>query len=379
MRKTILAFTAAVLGTSFLGNGAVSAATLAEQHHWTPVFTTLPARNVFLRSPIRQKAFGTTIPFYTSTVKSPLNNTTYTYDIVGANPTTGSSTTVTYVPLAIRVHFSNGAVLDPSQPGCGDTVSVENRFFGSPLFNPVSLVSNGVNVGTTQIIDGFQRAEFWKYANGTNYHVLLSASGAPKLIDVTAPSGSTAVAGVCSGSNHDIGEIDINAYDSLIRSIAGQYATPTQLPIILSYNVFQTQSGQCCILGYHSAYGVSGGTQTYSVGAYNDAGIFSAPIEDIHAWTHEIGEWANDPFVQAFNRDNSTPSWGHVGQVSTCQSNLEVGDPLTGTPFLVSYNGFTYHPQELAFFSWFYRTASTGTGGKFSFEGTFASAQGRCR
>ena len=28
---------------------------------------------------------------------------------------------------------------------------------------------------------------------------------------------------------------------------------------------------------------------------------------------------------------NPTPKWGHIGQVSGCQSNLEVGDPLSGT------------------------------------------------
>jgi hypothetical protein len=62
---------------------------------------------------------------------------------------------------------------------------------------------------------------------------------------------------------------------------------------------------------------------------------------------HEIGEWMNDPFG-----NNPTPLWGHTGQVSGCQNNLEVGDPLTGTivPPVVMPNGFTYHLQELAFF-----------------------------
>jgi len=49
---------------------------------------------------------------------------------------------------------------------------------------------------------------------------------------------------------------------------------------------------------------------------------------------------------------------------------LEVGDPLTGTNFKMKHGSFTYHPQELAFFSWFYRTRSVATEGKYSFEGT---------
>ena len=42
-----------------------------------------------------------------------------------------------------------------------------------------------------------------------------------------------------------------------------------------------------------------------------------------------------------------------------CQDNLEVGDPLTGFNFspIGGRNGFTYHLQELTFFSWFYRLA----------------------
>jgi hypothetical protein len=42
-------------------------------------------------------------------------------------------------------------------------------------------------------------------------------------------------------------------------------------------------------------------------------------------------------------------------------------------------NGFTYHLQELAFFSWFYRQdPSTGVNGWYSDNGTFPSAQAAC-
>ena len=57
----------------------------------------------------------------------------------------------------------------------------------------------------------------------------------------------------------------------------------------------------------------------------------------------------DDPLV-----NNATPPWGHIGQVSGCQANLENGDPLSGTIIPISMNGFTFHPQELAFSSWFY-------------------------
>ena len=59
-------------------------------------------------------------------------------------------------------------------------------------------------------------------------------------------------------------------------------------------------------------------------------------------------------------------------------SNLEVGDPLSGSeaPRIVMPNGFTYHLQELAFFSWFYQARSLGVHGWFSDNGTFLSNAG---
>ncbi|MDQ2858226.1 MAG: hypothetical protein M3R53_06195 [Candidatus Eremiobacteraeota bacterium] len=369
MKKFALLVCAAIAGTT-LAPSAQAAGTPRSQ--MKPFFTTLPARGVDTASLQFQAAAGATIPFFTNTVTSPLDHTTYQFSIVGADPTKAKVTThVQYVPIALRVHFSDGTVLDPSKPGCNDTVSVSQRFFQSPLFQNQSQTSNGVLVGNTQVIDAFQRAEFWKYVKGTNYHTLLVTSLQPRLLDVTAPSGSVTSPGACAGTAHNLGQIDINAYDSILQGIANKYATTAQIPVIMSYNVVQT-SGGCCIIGYHSAYGRSTGTQVYATGAYTDFGIFSG-ISDIHAWSHELGELFNDPFV-----NNATPAWGHVGQVSGCQNNFETGDPLTGTPYLLVHNGFTYHPQEQAFFDWFYRTPASGTGGEYSFEGKFETAQGAC-
>jgi hypothetical protein len=350
---------------------------LNDRSHWKLEFRTVPPQNVNFATLADQARANKTLPFFSNTIKSPLNGQTYSYSLVGTDPTKSlTSTTVKYRPIALRFHFPNGVVLDPTQPGCGDTVAVDTRFFTGPLFVNDPLTSNGINVGNTQYEDAFMRAEFWEEAGSSgNYHVLLKkAKPSMKVlvVDETAPSGSTAVTGGCAGSNHDLGEIPYGAYVGLIQTVSNKYAKPGELPIMLAYNVVQT-SGGCCIIGFHGAYGRTGGTQVYATGSYTDPGEFGA-IQDIYAWTHEIGEAFNDPFV-----NNATPAWGHVGQVSGCQNNLEVGDPLTGTPAVtVPLNGFTYHGQELAFFDWFYRTPSQGTGGKFSFEGTFTSSQGTC-
>jgi hypothetical protein len=75
------------------------------------------------------------------------------------------------------------------------------------------------------------------------------------------------------------------------------------------------------------------------------------------------------------------PALGHIGQVSGCQTNLEVGDPLSGNLFEVTMpDGVTYHPQELAFFSWFFNEVpSLGLNGWYSMGGTFRTPAARCR
>jgi hypothetical protein len=82
----------------------------------------------------------------------------------------------------------------------------------------------------------------------------------------------------------------------------------------------------------------------------------------------------NDPFGS-----NLTAPWGGTGQVQTsCQANLEVGDPLTGTdiPPVTMPNGFTYNLQELAFFPWFFGAPSVSVNGWFSNNNTFKKDAG---
>jgi hypothetical protein len=353
-----------------------SAGSPAAIHHWVPMTTAFPLKGVSLKTLLEQQALGATIPFYTESVTSPLDAQTYTYSIVGQNPKHSNTTTkLTYVPIVLVIKYRDGTVLDPRKPSCADNVSVEDRFFRGPNFGSTDLVSNGIDVGTTQLGDGFQRAEFWKILKGQNYHTVLESTrtSLPVIVNVNAPSSATTETGVCTTPNHRVGLIPLLWYELEVQKIAQTYATTSQVPLILNYNTFLTTS-TCCILGYHQAFQTSAGTHVLATAAYSDKDIFgSVPIEDIDVWTHEIGELLNDPFV-----NNATPAWGHVGQVTGCQNNLEVGDPLTGTAFTLDYNHFTYHPQELAFFSWFYRTKSSGTGGRDSFEGTFKTPQGTC-
>jgi hypothetical protein len=356
-----------------------------ELRQLVPRFLTLPSRNVDFATLDAQRAASRTIPFYTGMITSPLNKVTYSYSIAGSDPTkSNATTTVLYKPILLRIHFADGTVLDPTKPGCGDTVSVANRFFKGPNFVPVALTSNGVNVGKVQISDGFERAEFWKILKGPGFHLVLKAAAAPAVVDVTAPGGASGTkSGVCAGKNHNVGGIEESRMADIIIRIAKQRAKTNQIAYFLTYNVFSTNRvGKCCYLGFHSSFGTAGGTQVFTIAAYNDKGVFpnDPGMADIATGTHEF-ELLDDPFPGDSVNGNNVPPWGGVGQIEkgSCFPYLETGDPLTGTQFEVRYNGFTYHPQELAFFSWFFRTPSIGTGGKYSFRGTFTHGKQLCR
>jgi hypothetical protein len=362
-----------------------------------PMFVLRPHADISEATLDAQAAVHRTIPFWRAHITSPLRAQDFSYDMVGNTPYAAPSRAVIpYVPIVARVHFQDGTVLDPTQPGNCDPVSPAVRFMNSPLFQPAVFTSNGVNVsagvrGGTQLTSAFQRANFWSNVQRTQFGVALTPAHSPIVVDVLAPARASQVFSfpiTCPNGTMptiNLGTIDINTYDGIVQNLIAKYARSDQFPIVLTYNIVQTIGGGCCVIGYHNAVAVATGTQTYAVGAYTDA-VFSAPqIHDIYAWSHEMSEWLDDPFVQALvnggNLNNTTPPWGHTGQVSGCQTNLETGDPLTGVGSfeIQGAGGFLYSFQDEAFHDWFYRTPSTGTGGMFSFEGTFTTDAGpRC-
>jgi hypothetical protein len=315
------------------------------------------------------------MPFWLakSTVPDTLynaHNVNFYYDMIGTDPARGAvSTTIPVVIIPVIFTWGNqGGTDNPNQPACGDSVSVVNRIIGSPVFTAFSGTYPIAMGGTGQYEDAFQKAN-WSARGGLagGYHVLLNATTSdPITIDGTT-AGSVFFDNSCGQA---VAGFDINVFDSIIESVYTARGIPKNvLPLFISYNVFLT-SGGCCILGYHNS---DANDQTYSFAAYNDPGLFrAAEIQDIHALTHELGEWMDDPFGL-----NPTPPWGHIGQQPGCQNNLEVGDPVTGTGFAVTQGGFLYHPEDLVFHGWFYRQNPSGSvNGLFTAMGTFTTDAG---
>ncbi|HVC43483.1 MAG TPA: hypothetical protein VND20_01595 [Candidatus Binataceae bacterium] len=349
-----------------------------------PRFTVIRHPGLNVDDALSQSLAGTTIPLWNGALPSPSNG--YSFVMVGTDPAAGSvSTTVptVVVPLIFKFHDIDGIHrLSPTVRACGVKYSAVSLTRKSPIFQSFAFTAGGTALGTTQYLDAFQRANFWSDVSTTspNYHVLLSKTGQTLAVMVDVPTiDGSSIAGPCAR----IGEVDINWFDNTIVPallLKMKALKPTVFPIFFSYNVFLTESGSCCVLGYHSEIVNTKGTQTYAYAAFADPHIFSAAaVQDIDPLSHEVGEWMDDPLVQTDL--NSTPPWGNLGQVSGCQNNLEVGDPLSGTGFTITNpaNNFTYHPQDLAFAPWFAQgISSSSVNGWYDFTNQFATSAAPC-
>ena len=285
----------------------------------------------------------------------------YTYNMVGTAPSSNTSTTITtyIIPVKIVITARNGSktTFDPSHV-LSNGNSVTTNTVDSPIFDSTTTYTQGgVDVGTTQYIDAFQRANFWgTVKSNTNYHLLL---GATVLAEQTlSPSRTYGKTG--SPFGFTAGEVDINWFDSQLPGIISKLGIqPNTFPIFLTYDVYLTQGGGCCIGGYHSSEGSVSNPQSYAEATYVDhPGAFS---QDVSALSHEVGEWADDPLTVNYN-GNNTPC-----------GILEVGDPLESNPnyggYPYSLHGFTYNLQDLVTLPYFGAPPSTTVNDRFTFQG----------
>ncbi len=362
------------------------------------------AISVLAAAPARaQNAAPSTLPTWRYQITSGVNVSSYTGYMIGTSPFNrgARSTTIPVVLIPFIVQFTNTTsgfttTFDPStapDAGCTAGQTAMNLVASSPVFQPREWTLNGINVGNTQYVDAFQRANFWQYVQNTGdaYHVLLAYTFAPPLtlsLTYAAPTLAaevrTGVPGPCTNPGGS-GSVNGGAYqgymdfNTMRAAMAGYIAThgitPGQLPIFILYNVGYTQNGGLYLGGYHFSEAsypqvLTSPGQTFIVANFRTNG--TGPL-DVSILSHEIAEWMDDP-----GGTNPVPAWGNIGEVTGCRNALEVGDPLTQTPLpaIPGPNGFNYHVQELAFFSWFFRTPSIGAGALFSDGGSLTNDAG---
>ena len=341
-------------------------------------------------------ADANTVEHWAGSFTDPTNGQSYSFTMVGKAPSTnGSSTTPTdIIPVNVVFDANNGYSLD----GTGKVAAVE----ASPLFqnNDYSKVAgytvdkNGYEAASGkpgalskgnsgQLEDATMRSQFNKV--GTGYHVLLGQPTVHPTVTVEVPSnmGSAYV----SGRGIVYGLVDSSWFSSQMMNILGSnQIDASHLPIVLTDNVmlFNAKTGgDCCTIGYHGAaipIGVGAGStngngkqqvQTFIFSAYSTPGLFGGTdyIADIHALSHEVSEWADDPFVNNWVDPWLTPTAPQYG----CTSILETGDPVVGIGVNIAGNKFpadalvdgsankwddgTWHPEDEVFLPWFARTS----------------------
>lgn len=347
------------------------------------------------------------LPVFNYQVVSNRDGHLYQGVIVGANPATRGSAAQTsiraqLIPVILHFHslgvsvnlktlvITRAAGDRTSDPTMPDTACFAGRvnvpvdvMSQSPIFKNADFNFGGTDVGTTQYVDAFQRANFWSQIDRSNYHILLRPEVlAPLDVDVPAAQGLSLNSDVFQPAFGLCGPEGLVKVDFLRAAVVAELANrkdvnPGTFPMFMLYNAGMpagdpTHLANCCVGGFHSINPAGPITfQTYSPFDFDVSGLFLSG--DTDAPSHEVAEWVNDPYII-----NRTPLWGHTGQVAGCQGNLEVGDPLTGNdaPRIFGKNGFTYHLQELAFFSWFFGNPSLGIHGWDSNNGTFLSDAG---
>ena len=349
------------------------------------------------------------IPMWQYRIVAPSNSSTsigkpetYTGHIVGSDPLAGpmKTTNLTVGLIPVRLTFparpasSKGGsptpqiVFDPTEPSCVDGKSGLAIAEDSPVFNDSEYVMNGVNVGRTQYVDAFERANFWQGGKAADYHILFKLKVLPK-VDVTVPlnEGDAFEGGCFENNSLNLGNMRQEWFDNYVRQtllpglIARGVVNSEMLPIFYLDTVTMTPESdpEGAVYNYHYGMDSKGKMQFYSVVTFNADGTTPpssgdpAPDEPL---SDELVDWVSDPY-----NSNQTPAWGYVGLTLGCHSGYFPSYPLAAADYhFIDQNDHTYTVTELEYFSWFFDQArSIAAGEAYSDHGTLkkpASAGG---
>jgi hypothetical protein len=346
-----------------------------------------------------------TVPHWFGQTLDPSNGVTYGYNMVGANPSTCSggacSTTIQadITPLIVNIGgrtFSGNDVLGPTlrspqfaTDDYGKTTAATDSNGSKGKGGTLSQGDSGLQL---QLQDATMRAQFNEVGT-SNYHLKLNPVVQPAVvIDVPQNQGTLqqSVRGVVYAA------VSYSWWSAQINNLE-QSADPTHLPIYLTDNVllYDGTLDNCCTIGYHGtrSAGLGGGSggsngnasvQTFAWASYLEPGVYNPisvwALQDIHPLSHEIAEWADDPFVNNWVEPWLTPTAPQYG----CTNILETGDPVVGIGFSKGTNTYnqvgkmtwtssagtftaqvtdgTYHPEDEVLLPWFMRLAPADAG-----------------
>lgn len=336
-----------------------------------------------------------TVAHWWGSTTDPTNGVTYGYNMVGADPyKCGSNCSVTVqvdiTPIMVNIDgltFSGNDVLAATLASpqfatndFGSTTAATDSGFAMGAGGLLSQGDAGLKL---QLEDATMRAQF-NQTGPSQYHLILNPNVLPA-VTINVPQNQGTL--LQSGRGVVFADVNISWWSSQIQNLITK-ADPTHLAVYLTNNVMLYVGKSvfnCCVIGYHGsrAAGNGGGStnsngnavvNTYAWASWVQPGLYARPnggvywaLQDIHALSHELAEWGDDPFVNNFVQPWLTPTAPQYG----CSNYLETGDPVVGIGFAMGKNTFGqgpnpngtrsadgyYHPEDETLLPWFLRTA----------------------
>ena len=321
------------------------------------------------------------LAFYTANYTA-LGTRQLPFNIVGANPALGASTTtVNTMVVPLRILFASAGGLGIDATSAAASVSA------SPIFAVSDYSTGGTDLGVTQYGDAILRAQYWNLPGfSTDYHVLLGGPAITSTLTITVPAAAGNLYRLTNGNF--IGVIQEPLFDAILNSLIQNF-TPSVLPIFLTDNVYLSSTGKidtsCCVLGFHNSQGPPISTaQTWIYAAWVEPGTFIGDqFVDVQALSHEVGEWLNDPFTGTplMRGVNLIPPAVLPGQGGECIINYESADPLEAPPIGFSQvtGGRTWHLTDQVFLPWYLHTSpSFSVNGFYSYLNTLPTFSTLC-
>ena len=326
-------------------------------------------------------ATSRTVRHWSGQTTNPVDGVTYRYNMVGADPSTDGSAVigVDIIPLDVNVGGQSFAASGSAAALVASPIFQNGNYSSTAAATKANStrgaggqLSSG-NDGV-QLLDATMRAQFNKV--GTDYHLVLDTPVVHDAVTINVPDdqGTT----LTSPGGITYGDVAAHWFATRVQNQLGRlaYLDPTRLALFVTYDVVlfngDDPMATCCVIGAHGAGPATGQTngpghgngnqpvQTYVWSSWLTAGFFGNKSNwakrDIHGLSHEIVEWANDPFV-----DNTVQGWSWA---NACNYELETGDPVVGIGWAQGANTFdqnkysdgAYHPEDEVFVPWFMRS-----------------------
>jgi hypothetical protein len=328
---------------------------------------------------------------------NPDDGLTYGYNMVGVDPNTCSGSAcnqtiqVDITPIIVNLggmtfdatHIIPATLASPefATNDYGTTPAATDTSYARA---PGGILSQGDAGIHLQLLDATMRAQFNQTGSSSDYHLRLHPNVLPAVtFDVPQNQGTL----LKSDRGLIFAGVKINWWGSHINNLE-QKADATHLALYLSDDVvlyYGQDPSNCCVGGYHglrgSGYGYGSSrsngnavVQTFAWASYFSPALYARPkggyywnAQDILAVSHEVAEWADDPFVSNLVEPWQTPTAPEFG----CLGILEDSDPIDPLGFAIGTNTFLqgpnpdgsqtadgyYHPEDVVFLPWFMRTA----------------------